>query len=47
MEFIEFNSMDLTQRADIKLKLLIVESDLERVKFLLRGYLRTRLSKVR
>lgn len=31
---------------DTKLRLLIVETDMERAKFVIRGYLRTRLSKV-
>lgn len=31
---------------DNQLKVLLVETELERVKYLLRGYLRTRLSKV-
>lgn len=46
MEYIEINSMNLSQHPDTKLKLLIVETELERVKFLIRGYLRQRLAKV-
>lgn len=46
MEYIEVNSMNLGQHPDTKLKLLIVETELERVKFLIRGYLRQRLAKV-
>lgn len=46
MEYIEVYSMNLAVAPDTKLKLLIVETDLERTKFVLRGYLRTRLSKV-
>lgn len=45
-EFVEANSMELSKEKDIKLKLLIVESELERVSFLIRSYLRTRLSKI-
>ncbi|ANB13896.1 Sld5p [Sugiyamaella lignohabitans] len=45
--YIEENSMaDFHNSGDIKMKLLIVESELERIKFLVRGYLRTRLSKI-
>lgn len=46
IEYIEINSMNMTAAPDAKLKLLIVETDLERVKFVLRGYLRARLLKV-
>ncbi|ODQ64038.1 subunit of the GINS complex [Nadsonia fulvescens var. elongata DSM 6958] len=46
IEFIEMNSMDLQPEKDIKFKLLIVESELERIKFVVRNYLRTRLSKI-
>ncbi|CAN6635060.1 DNA replication complex GINS protein Sld5p [Trichomonascus vanleenenianus] len=45
MEYIEENTLEMQGR-DIKLKLLIVESELERVKFLIRGYLRARLAKI-
>lgn len=45
--FIEENTIDMRpEEKDLKLKLLIVESELERVKFLIRGYLRMRLSKI-
>lgn len=47
MQYIEETSMKLKLGNDIQLKVLLVETELERVKFLLRGYLRTRLSKVR
>lgn len=47
MMFIEENTIDMRpEEKDLKLKLLIVESELERVKFLIRGYLRMRLSKI-
>lgn len=46
IEYIEMNSMDLTRGTDTKLKLLLVETDLERIKFIMRGYLRARLAKV-
>jgi len=47
VEFIELNSIELqTQEKDIKLQLMIIESELDRVNFILRSYLRTRLSKV-
>lgn len=44
--FIEENTLMLAEKKDMKMKLLIVESELERVKFILRGYLRERLSKI-
>lgn len=45
--FIEENTIDMRpEEKDLKLKLLIVESELERVKFLIRGYLRMRLAKI-
>lgn len=48
VELIELNSIELqTQEKDIKLQLMIIESELDRVNFILRSYLRTRLSKVR
>ncbi|CDR41507.1 CYFA0S07e02982g1_1 [Cyberlindnera fabianii] len=47
VEFIEMNSIELqTAEKDIKLHLMIVESELDRVNFLIRSYLRTRLSKI-
>ncbi|CEP21608.1 SLD5 [Cyberlindnera jadinii] len=47
IEFIEMNSIELqTTERDIKLQLMIIESELDRVNFILRSYLRTRLSKV-
>lgn len=47
VELIELNSIELqTQEKDIKLQLMIIESELDRVNFILRSYLRTRLSKV-
>ncbi|ODQ60929.1 hypothetical protein WICANDRAFT_19735, partial [Wickerhamomyces anomalus NRRL Y-366-8] len=47
VEFIELNSIELqTQEKDIKLQLMIIESELDRVNFILRSYLRTRLSKI-
>lgn len=47
VEYIELNSIELqTQEKDIKLQLMIIESELDRVNFILRSYLRTRLSKV-
>lgn len=45
MEYIEENTLEL-QGSDIKVKLLIVESELERIKFLIRNYLRIRLTKI-
>lgn len=44
--FIEENTLMLAEKRDMKMKLLIVESELERVKFILRGYLRQRLAKI-
>lgn len=47
LEFIETNSVELqTHEKDIKLMLVIVESELERVQFLLRAYVRLRLRKI-
>lgn len=47
IEVIEMNSIELeTQDQDIKLKLLIIENEIERVNFLVRLYLRCRLSKI-
>lgn len=48
VEFIELNSIELQSHTvkDIKLQLMLVESELERVNFLIRGYLRTRLRKI-
>ncbi|KAH3678370.1 hypothetical protein WICMUC_001387 [Wickerhamomyces mucosus] len=47
VEFIELNSIDIQNTdKDIKLKLVVIESELGRVNFLLRSYLRTRLSKI-
>ncbi|CCH43448.1 DNA replication complex GINS protein [Wickerhamomyces ciferrii] len=43
VEYIELNSIELqTQEKDIKLQLMIIESELDRVNFILRSYLRTR-----
>lgn len=44
--FIEEQSMNLQWGTDLKFTLLLVESELERIKFLVRGYLRTRLAKI-
>lgn len=47
LEFIEMNSVELqTHEKDIKLMLVIVESELERVQFLIRSYVRLRLQKI-
>lgn len=47
LEFIEMNSVELqTEEKDIKLMLVIVESELERVQFLIRSYVRLRLQKI-
>lgn len=47
IEIIELNSIELeSSDADIKLKLLIIENEIERVNFLVRSYLRCRLSKI-
>lgn len=46
VEFIEEQSMNIQPGSDLKFILLVVESDLERIKFLIRGYLRVRLSKI-
>ncbi|ODQ81203.1 hypothetical protein BABINDRAFT_34054 [Babjeviella inositovora NRRL Y-12698] len=46
IEFIEINSLELQLEKDIKLQLMIVELELERVNYLIRTYLRTRLSKI-
>jgi GINS complex subunit 4 len=47
VEFIEMNSIELqTGEKDIKLQLMVIESELDRVNFILRSYLRTRLCKV-
>lgn len=47
LAFIEMNSVELqTQEKDIKLMLVIVESELERVQFLIRSYVRLRLQKI-
>lgn len=47
IEIIELNSIELeTNNQDIKLKLLIIENEIERINFLLRSYLRCRLSKI-
>lgn len=45
-QYIEETSMNMQLGNDSQLKVLLVETELERVKYLLRGYLRTRLSKV-
>jgi GINS complex subunit 4 len=47
IEFIEMNSIELQSgEKDIKLQLMVIESELDRVNFILRSYLRTRLCKV-
>lgn len=48
IEFIELNSMEIQvgSDSDIKITLMIIESEIERVNFLIRSYLRTRLSKI-
>lgn len=47
IEFIEMNSMELQQdEREIKLLLVIVENELDRVQFLIRSYIRTRLMKI-
>lgn len=46
VEFIEYNSIELEDVKDVKLKLMVVESEVERINFLIRSYLRTRLSKI-
>lgn len=47
LEFIEINSVELqTHEKDIKLMLVIIESELERIQFLIRAYVRIRLSKI-
>lgn len=46
MQYIEETSMNMQLGNDSQLKVLLVETELERVKYILRGYLRTRLSKV-
>lgn len=46
IEFIEMHTADLATDKHMKLKLLLVETELERVKFLIRGYLRARIHKV-
>jgi GINS complex subunit 4 len=47
LEFIESNSVTLqTHEKDIKLQLVLIESELERVQFLLRSYIRHRLRKL-
>lgn len=45
MEFIEERSLTVVDEPDVKIHLLVVESELERIKFLMRGYLRARLAK--
>lgn len=47
LEFIEMNSIELqTHEKDIKLMLVIVETELERIQFLIRSYVRLRLQKI-
>ncbi|ODV63895.1 DNA replication protein SLD5 [Ascoidea rubescens DSM 1968] len=47
VEIIELNSIELEKNdKDIKLKLLIIESEIERINFLVRSYLRLRLFKI-
>lgn len=47
IEFIETNSIELQLgEKDIKLQLMVVESELDRVNFMLRSYLRARLYKI-
>jgi GINS complex subunit 4 len=45
-ELVEANSLEMSLEKDMNLRLLIVESELERVSFLVRSYLRARLSKI-
>ncbi|KAK7203346.1 hypothetical protein BZA70DRAFT_283475 [Myxozyma melibiosi] len=46
VEFIEMATADPEVASQSKLKLLLVESELERIKFLVRGYVRARLHKI-
>lgn len=46
IEVIEEKSIDMSPDTDVKLELLIVETELERIKFLIRAYLRVRLLKI-
>ncbi|KAH3661611.1 hypothetical protein OGAPHI_006459 [Ogataea philodendri] len=47
VEQIELNSIELqTHEKEIKLRLVVVESELDRVQFLIRSYTRTRLQKI-
>lgn len=46
IEFVEVNLMELQRDRDIKLQLMVVELELERLLYLLRGYLRARLAKI-
>lgn len=47
IEFIEQNSLELdSSKKDMKFILLLVESELERIKFVIRAYLRCRLTKI-
>ncbi|QPG76930.1 hypothetical protein FOA43_004324 [Brettanomyces nanus] len=47
LEFIEVNSIELPKHeGEIKLLLVIVENELDRVQFVIRSYVRTRLTKI-
>ena len=47
LEFIEMNNVELqTQEKDIKLILVLIESELERIQFMIRSYVRLRLRKI-
>ncbi|KAJ8100936.1 hypothetical protein POJ06DRAFT_84417 [Lipomyces tetrasporus] len=46
VEFIEVNTVSGDASGSAKLNLLLVETELERVKFLVRGYLRARIHKI-
>ncbi|AOW01855.1 DNA replication complex GINS protein SLD5 [Yarrowia lipolytica] len=46
IEVIEEKSIDMSPDTDVKLELLIVETELERIKYLIRSYLRVRLLKI-
>lgn len=47
VEFIEMTTTDPEAASQSKLKILLVESELERIKFLIRGYVRARMHKVK
>ncbi|ESW97567.1 hypothetical protein KL918_002941 [Ogataea parapolymorpha] len=47
IELIEMNSIELqTHEREIKLRLVVIESELDRVQFIIRSYTRTRLQKI-